>query len=296
MSLLNRNNYLNLVGYILNVVVTFAASPLFQFPDNAELSEKYQTLVTPAGTTFTIWGVIFIAQAIFTVAQATMREGEQKLVQDGVSYWYFAACLFQCGWTFAFGYEVIGLSVVFMACVFISLLQIVIAQSSISSSADDRIKDFWLFKFPFSVHFGWIAVAFPVNLNVLLVASGISASGQLVAAYATLIYAVFIAIFALFFFNLPDFTIPSVLVWATLGIVMELNETKQKIENAFEAETIEKFKNWTLAICIILGVVTAAYGALRVYRNGWKGDKNTTPDNKAEEYDSGPTRSVVELT
>lgn len=42
--MVNVNNYLNLVGYIINVFVTAFASLIFGFPDNAELSEKYQTV------------------------------------------------------------------------------------------------------------------------------------------------------------------------------------------------------------------------------------------------------------
>ena len=34
---LNTNNYLNLFGFITNVVVTFGASSIFGFPDNAEV-------------------------------------------------------------------------------------------------------------------------------------------------------------------------------------------------------------------------------------------------------------------
>ena len=42
--MVNVNNYLNLVGYIINAFVTAFASPIVGFPDNAELSEKYQTV------------------------------------------------------------------------------------------------------------------------------------------------------------------------------------------------------------------------------------------------------------
>lgn len=38
MEPLNKTNYLNLAGYILNTLVTFAASPIFGFPDNAQVS------------------------------------------------------------------------------------------------------------------------------------------------------------------------------------------------------------------------------------------------------------------
>ena len=89
MASLNAYNYLNLVGYIINTFVTFLASPIFGFPDNGALSDKYQTIVTPNGLTFSIWGIIFIAEAVFTIAQMFPKFRGVKLVQEGVSYWYF---------------------------------------------------------------------------------------------------------------------------------------------------------------------------------------------------------------
>ena len=89
MSQLTTVNYLNLVGYIFNAFFTFFAAPIFGFPSNGELSDKYQTIVTPNGLTFSIWGIIFISQAIFAIVQMIPKYRDTKLVQEGVSYWYF---------------------------------------------------------------------------------------------------------------------------------------------------------------------------------------------------------------
>ena len=113
MESLNTNSYLNLVGYIINALVTFLASPIFGFPDNSALSEKYQTLVTPTGWTFAIWGIIFLSQGIFAIVPMLPQHRSNALVQEGVSHWYFIACVFQAAWTFAFGYELIGRSTIF---------------------------------------------------------------------------------------------------------------------------------------------------------------------------------------
>lgn len=283
----NSSNYLNIVGYALNLVVTFAASPLFGFPDNAELSDRYQTIVTPSGGTFAIWGVIFIAQAVFAIAQILEQYRGEKLVQKGVSFWYFTACMFQCAWTFAFGYEVLWLSVIFMAGILASLAMIVLSQSKIDSEPEKRVLDFWLFKFPFSIHCGWIAVAFAVNLNAFVFATEAGAGAQTWWAYLTLVYAILVAAFALLYLNPPDFTIPSVLVWATIGIVSELNEAKPEIEETFGEDVVATFRSITLAICIILGIVTTGYGALRVYKEK-KSNDNVRNYEGSEMASNGP--------
>mmetsp|Transcript_15384 Transcript_15384/g.23008 ORF Transcript_15384/g.23008 Transcript_15384/m.23008 type:complete len:292 (+) Transcript_15384:63-938(+) len=280
MEPLNTNNYLNLVGYIVNTLVTFAASSIFGFPDNSALSEKYQTLVTPSGVTFAIWGIVFLFQGIFAIVQMLSKYRSTDIVQEGVSYWYFVACMFQAAWTFAFGYEAIWLSTIFMGGILAALFKIVTKQTKIVSTESGTGTDtdtntntnttgyttFWLFKFPFSIHFGWIAAAFAVNFNTFVIASGAQSGAQLSWAYLTLGYAVLVAIFALVHLDPPDFTIPSVLIWATIGIASELNNPKDSILASFEEGQIATVRNSVITICVALALATAGYGGYRVYK------------------------------
>jgi benzodiazapine receptor len=264
MSNLNTINYLNLIGFIINTIVTFGASAAFGFPDNAELSNKYQTIVTPSGGTFAIWGIIFLSQGIFAIVQMLQDFRSNLLVQKGVSFWYFSACMFQSWWTFAFGYERIGLSALMMGGILISLIPIVWKQSKIESEpSDNTVKEFWLLKFPFSIHCGWIAAAFAVNVNVLVLSMGSTARTQEAWAYVTIVYAVFCALIALVYLSPPDFTIPSVLVWASIGIASELKNPSDSILDTFAEGTIARVRGAVIALATILTVVTAGYGAYR---------------------------------
>lgn len=147
MGTLNNVNYLNLFGFIINVLVTFFATPILNIPDNGTLSAKYQTIITPAGFIFAIWGVIFLSQLIFTIVQMLPKYNSIEIVQEGVKSLYFYACIAQSAWTIAFGYEVIWLSVICMFLILASLYGIVVQQTKY----DVGIQDFWLFKFPVSL-------------------------------------------------------------------------------------------------------------------------------------------------
>ena len=275
MTDLNTLNYLNLIGYIINFLVTFASASVFSFPDNAELSEKYQTIITPSGGTFAIWGIIFISQGIFAVIQMLSGYRSNPLVQEAVSYYYFAACMFQSLWTFAFGYEIISLSWLMMGGILASLIPIVLNQSKIELEPSTEIRDFWLLKFPFSVHCGWIAAAFAVNANIFALVSGAQAGAQEACAFATLGYAVVFACFALLYLSPPDFTIPSVLVWACLGIAMELRNPTDAIMATFSDAAIARVRISVIGVGVILAIVTAVYGVKRVLKKGFttaKGD------------------------
>jgi hypothetical protein len=149
---LNYLNYLNLIGYILNCFFTFASVSVFGIPDNGELSDKYQTILTPSGWAFAIWGIIFTAEGIFAVTQMVPKYRDHPMVQDGVKIWYFVSCLVQSGWTIAFGYEVIILSLIFMVSILLSLYMILVSQNNVES--DGTVGEYWLFRFPFAIHCG----------------------------------------------------------------------------------------------------------------------------------------------
>jgi hypothetical protein len=240
----------------------------------SQLSAKYQSIITPAGAAFSIWGVIFIAQAIFVFNQMLKNSRQNPLVQEGVAYWYFVACLFQSAWTFAFGYEFIWLSSIFMFGILASLLTIVYRQTRFSWG-DTRIKDFWLFKFPFSIHAGWICAAFAVNVNVSIVAAGRSSDTQISFAYASMVYAVLVAIASLLYLSPPDFTIPCVLAWASMWITVELKAPSNMITATFTNDEIAQIRTAFLVICVLLCLTTVT---VAVYRKFSKANKT---DDKA---------------
>lgn len=96
---INQKNILNAVAYAVNLVVTYGIGVLGigGLPNNSELSEKYPTLITPAGWAFAIWAIIFISQGVFVVAQFFKKYRADPLVQDGVGYWYVGTCISQAG-------------------------------------------------------------------------------------------------------------------------------------------------------------------------------------------------------
>ncbi len=100
-SKLQALNYSNIAAYILNAAVTYGVGLSGFFPTNEELSAKYQTIVTPAGYAFSIWGIVFLAEAIFTVAQALPAYRSSDVVVKGVGYYYVMACIAQvCHFSF----------------------------------------------------------------------------------------------------------------------------------------------------------------------------------------------------
>jgi len=66
------------------------------------------------------------------------------MVIEGVGYWYFGACIFQCAWTFAFSSEVEWLAFAFMISILVCLLKILRNQYELKT---ESVGKFWLLQF-----------------------------------------------------------------------------------------------------------------------------------------------------
>jgi hypothetical protein len=228
-------NYANVVGYILNAVVVFG-SPSFGLQDNATLSAKYQTLVTPAGYAFAIWGIIFTAELVWTVAQCLPAYRSSELVTKGVGYNFVWACVAQAAWTIAFGLEKIPLSLLAMVLILIPLVMIL---NSFSNKTASSTGQYWLLKFPFEIHAAWIMAATLVNVNVLMVAQAASPNLQTIVGWVSLLLVVVVG---LLYTAKRTWVVPSVLTWASAAIARELANPKDLITTTFSAATIQHTK------------------------------------------------------
>eukprot|EP00542_Grammatophora_oceanica_P019214 CAMPEP_0194029358 /NCGR_PEP_ID=MMETSP0009_2-20130614/3096_1 /TAXON_ID=210454 /ORGANISM="Grammatophora oceanica, Strain CCMP 410" /LENGTH=308 /DNA_ID=CAMNT_0038668989 /DNA_START=33 /DNA_END=959 /DNA_ORIENTATION=+ len=280
---LNHKNYLNVIFYILNTVITFGIGTLgwTGTPDNGELSEKYQTLVTPKGTAFSIWGIIFIFQAIFVVVQLLPRFRAKAMVQDGVGYWYIATCAFQAAWTFAFAYEIIWLALIFIILIWVTLVAIVYYQYYLPS--EGTLSEFWLLRFPFMIHCGWLTAASTLNVNVQAVASNAAPEIQLAMGIISLAYLHAVSVWVVFGLTRPNYTIALVISWASGWIYSELQDPKESIQSLLDPTTILGVSYAAGAVAFIVAgqvvvrvLVVGVNKYLLQYKNTNKSDKEAS--------------------
>lgn len=249
---LNHKNYLNLVAYILNITLVYGIGNAgwLGTPDNGELSRKYQTLVTPSSSAFIIWAVIFMSQGAFAVAQFLPRFRAHPMLQNGLSYWYSGVTATQIGWTISFTYEVIPLSLAFMLAIWISLISILYSQYYTKS--DGSLLEFWILRFPFAIHAGWITAASALNVNVQVVSMDQPADVQLAVAIVSLAVLHAISVWVLFNIPRPNWTIAGVLSWAFGWIYSELGEPNQLITDTFALDTINGVRLAAIYVVVVI--------------------------------------------
>ncbi|UCG54751.1 MAG: tryptophan-rich sensory protein [Dehalococcoidia bacterium] len=214
---------LNLLGFLGTVVVNGLAVALpINNKTTAYLSELYPNLFTPAGLTFSIWGLIYVLLAIFAIYQLipSVRRDAQKVdfVQK-IGPLFFISSLANIGWIFAWHYEMVSLSLVLMLILFGSLLAIYLRLNIGKSEAPKTEK--YLVHLPFSVYLGWITIATIANATALLVNINWNAWGLGEQFWAVVVIIVGIAIALSVLFTRKDIFYCLVVDWALLGILIK---------------------------------------------------------------------------
>ena len=111
--------------------------------------------MTPAGWAFSIWGLIFLSEAVFTVAQLLPAHRSSPVVHDGVGLWWAAACIAQCVWTPLFAQEVMWAQLLAMLSILAALSGLARSCAALTAQGAVSSRGWWLLVAPFSLHLGW---------------------------------------------------------------------------------------------------------------------------------------------
>ncbi|RPD46426.1 tryptophan-rich sensory protein [Hymenobacter sediminis] len=135
----------------------------FNGQTNAQVSYKYPTVLTPAGYTFSIWGLIFLSLLFYAVWQLLPNQRQNPL-PDAVARPLVLANLLTGLWLVVFAYELLVPSAVVMLLILVSLAVVY-----------GRARHFvrrqeapWYTSVPFGLYLGWISVATVVNTTLTL--------------------------------------------------------------------------------------------------------------------------------
>lgn len=185
----------------------------------SSLSEKYNSLFTPAGYAFSIWGVIFLAlsvQAIFLIVRAFKPEKDQTAISQ-IGLGIFIANMLNILWVYAWLSESTGVSVAIMALILITLLSVVVRTNMERWDAPLKIIVFiW---WPICLYSGWIAVATIANISAMLVKVGWTGGiPETTWAAILIIVATILGAFMIYKRNMREFAM--VIVWALIAIAV----------------------------------------------------------------------------
>ena len=137
----------------------------------SQVSARYDTLITPAGYAFAIWGIIYLLLILFVGYQwyAWLKNREDTALRQ--TGWWFALGNMANGlWIVAWTNEYLGVSVLLIFFLLFSLVMLTLRLRLETWDAPVRIIAFvW---WPICIYLGWIVVATVANVAVYLVSTG----------------------------------------------------------------------------------------------------------------------------
>ncbi len=202
-------------------VNTLAMFPIIGGKTTGAISDAYPNLFTPIGSTFSIWGLIYLALLLFAIfqfgadAKHTDEAGVQALAR--VRLLYTLSCLINIAWLFLWQFNQIPFTLVFMLGLLFCLIAIMRTLNRI------RVHGAlgFILKAAFGLYLGWITVATIANVTVLLVYFGWNGGGLAPQWWTVGVLAVgaLIGCSATVYFKNPAYGL--VLLWAFWGILQQ---------------------------------------------------------------------------
>lgn len=210
------------VTYLVMIAANGAANALpLNGRSTGGVSDAYPNLFTPAGVTFSIWGVIYTLLGLHVLYQLGLFRDRPDTAADTallnrVGLLFSLSSIVNTAWIFAWHYDLIPLSAVLLVTIFVLLALIVTAVRRANPTGRQR----WFVGVPFSVYFGWSTVAVVANITVLLVYWKWNGFGLSDAAWAVIIILVAMAIGTVTMLRNRDVAYGLVLIWAFIGILL----------------------------------------------------------------------------
>jgi len=216
---------LNFVFYVIAFSVSnLSQTGVFGGVTNADISNKYNTVFTPAGLTFAIWGVIYLSLFGFIIYHLikayktdAYSEPNQDLIKIG-NLFIINNIATTC-WVFAFSYEYLLTSMLLIIIQLITLLKIFINLGLFNN--DKTFSNKLFTQFPLTIYFAWLCVANIANISLYLVSINWDGFGisQINWAIVMILVTVVLTVFIITIKKNPFFGL--VILWAFYGIILK---------------------------------------------------------------------------
>lgn len=192
------------------------------------ISNKYPTVLTPAGYAFTIWSLIYLGMIAFSIYQ--MLPANIARFRN-VRSLYIVSCVFNCAWIYFWHRDQIGICLAIIFALLVTLLLI-----NIKFKKPDSIRASLVTKTPFGIYFGWVTCATIVNLAVFLAYSGVNMSPRTSAIFGSTCIVIAAGLAVIVRWKLANYLYAVAVAWALTAIaVKQSGNTPVVIAAAFGA-------------------------------------------------------------
>ncbi len=251
----------NLAGIITMFIINILANALpFNGKDTGELSDNLPNYFVPAGFIFSIWGAIYVLQFMFGFYQVRGLASKQMVERpflERIGPWSIVASAANIAWIFAWHWEQVPLSLVFMIVLLASLLLSYVRLGIGLPGKTVSKADWWFVHLPLSVYLGWISVATVANVTAVLVKAGVPSFDGAAVTWTVLILVVVGLLGILMLLTRRDIGYVVVFEWALFGIAFKQAATVAISTTAWLVMVV---------LVVVLGLVLLKKGRLASVR------------------------------
>lgn len=213
---------LNVIAFVATVVINGLANALpINGKTTGELSDMYPNLFIPAGLTFSIWGVIYLAMLIFIIYQLVIAFSQKQgpSIIEAIGPWYLLSSVANVTWIVAWHYVLPELSLLIMLLLLFSLIKTYLNLQSTKPISFKSAK--WIVYPFFSIYLGWITVATIANFTAVLVDWGWSGGAIGPSSWAIILVMLAIGMGIYFAIFERNVAYSLVIIWALYGIYLK---------------------------------------------------------------------------
>ena len=249
---------INAILLVIHISISYLTqTSLITRKDVAQVSDKYPTYFTPAGITFAIWGVIYLALlgfVIYHLVKAFRTDLHDHANEElDIIGWNFAVNnLATIGWLFAWTNENLLLSLILIIIQLISLM--IIHHRLCIHNAHKGFANKAFTQFPLSIYFAWISIATIANFSIYLTSIGWSGWGVSGVNWSITMIAIAVMLAVWVINRRRNVFFGLVVIWALYGLI-----TKGRQVGSVEYEPI------IMVASVGMGIVALAcmFGLIR---------------------------------
>jgi hypothetical protein len=195
------------------------------------VSGIYPTLFTPAGFTFSIWGLIYLFNLFFSIRLFWIGvKGNWSKNLNSISAYFILTCILNISWIFSWHYDKLAISVLLMLGL---LLTLILLYHKVSEKHYPSIWSYLSTYTPMSLYLGWICIATVANISVWLASLTWNGNPPGAAFWASLMLIVAALINLFILVKKKDIVFAMVFLWAAYGIF-----TARSVEAAVESQWV----------------------------------------------------------
>lgn len=251
---------INLLAFILMIYVNYlSGTGKINDISAGGVSSQYPTLFTPAGFTFSIWGLIYLFNFIFSVRLFWMAmTGSKENDLEKLLKYFILSCILNISWIYSWHYDLMTVSVLLMLGLLITLI---LLYQSVSKKSYPSMWTYLSAYTPISLYLGWISIATVANISVWLSSLMWDGKPFNAAFWASLMVFVAALINLIILNKKRDVVFAFVYIWAAYGISIarsaEISDGGMWVyRSAIAGMTI-----------VFLGILYTGYNRLKQFRN-----------------------------